>query len=866
VAERADDHDVLAAATASVRAGAAVLREIGEVILHLPRRLRREELELLRAFADRDALWAIAGDAAIAGELDPLLGPADERPVLAAPDARRTTIVRAPDAAEEVRIAVRAVTEHLRRGVPADRIAIVSRVGSPYALLAHEELEAAGISHSAQAPLALAQGIAGRTLLGLLAWRANGHRRDELMRLLRGARLLDPAGGWARPDRWDRLARRAGVVGGLDQWKRRLDEATRERLEHLTATLRDGGATSSLPFDGAPSDIDDRVAELSALGAFVARLGADTDPGAREGWRSLTSWAANLLRKYLGNDSITSSWPESEQHARAGVLDVLSQLAALDGIGPPPTVDEFTDMVAFELDRAAGRVGRFGHGVFVGRLVDAVGADFDLVVVVGAAEGLFPPRARDDTLLPERIRLAAGSALRPRGSTVEEEMRDIGAVLAAAPTVVVTHPAADSRNQRAQQPAACLHNLAAERIDVASFEWWLAAGRDPSTPAEFDIAELIRARVADQEVSSLPVVRAAGLERGLVAANARAAGELGPWSGAVGRWTELADSLAHPRSPTGLQEWAKCPFSYFLDKVLGLRELDDPGDVETISPVDRGSLVHAILEVFFSQRLGQRPATGWTIADHDELLAVADEVEAVFRARGVTGRPLLWQAEWAALRRHLGRILDADNRDERLQGLSPATVEHGFGFEGDAGAPVHVDLGNGRTLNFGGRVDRIDRSPDGRRLVVLDYKTGSAWPYAVIDADHADHDIVARGQYLQLPIYALAAHAEFPEAERIEAYYWFIGQRGKIEMKGGVIDDVAAARFDHVVRTIVDGIEEGLFPARPGNDDWRPSTGPTYQNCFFCAFNELCPSARGEQWLALRERPELQAYVELAEG
>jgi hypothetical protein len=297
-----------------------------------------------------------------------------------------------------------------------------------------------------------------------------------------------------------------------------------------------------------------------------------------------------------------------------------------------------------------------------------------------------------------------------------------------------------------------------------------------------------------------------------------------------------------------------------------LRELEDPGEAETITPMDRGTLVHAILERFFRQRLGRRADAAWTPADYDELLSVADDFEAMFRARGLTGRPLLWEAEWSALRRHLRRILAADGTDPRLVGVAPAEVELAFGFEGEPTPPVQIDLGDGRKLNFGGRVDRIDQSPDGRKLVVLDYKTGSAWDYGVIDAEHEKHDIVRRGQLLQLPIYALAACAHFPDAEKVEAYYWFVGQRGAIEMKGGPIDGAASERFESVVRTIVDGIEEGLFPARPGEDDWRPSTGPTHTNCRYCAFDGLCSSTRGEQWLTIRTRDELEPYVALAEG
>jgi ATP-dependent helicase/nuclease subunit B len=548
------------------------------------------------------------------------------------------------------------------------------------------------------------------------------------------------------------------------------------------------------------------------------------------------------------------------------VIDLLHELANLDGIGPEPDINEFVRLLAHELDRPAGRVGRFGHGVFVGRLVDAVGADLDLVVVLGAAEGTFPPRPRDDALLPERERRAAGGAMRPRGTTAEEEAHDARAVLAGATTAVITFPASDPRSQRTQQPSAFVLQLNGEQYHVESFEWWLAAGLPAATPTEFDLRELLRARAAGHTVEHLPLVAAAGLERGLTAAGARAKGEFTEWSGAVGRWSELASDLQHPRSPTGLQQWAKCPFSFFLGRVLGLRDLEDPGDAETITPMDRGTLVHAILERFFRQRLGRAVDARWTRADYDELLSVADDIESAFRARGLTGRPLLWQAEWAALRRHLRKILDADGSDPRLEGVAPVEVELAFGFEGEPTPPVQIDLGDGRQLNFGGRVDRIDRSADGRKLVVLDYKTGSAYNYGVIDADHEEHDIVNRGELLQLPIYALAARAQFPDAEEAEAYYWFVGQRGAIQMKGGPVDEVATERFESVVHTIVDGIEEGLFPARPGIDEWRPNIGPTHANCLYCEFDSLCSSTRGEQWLTIRTRDELSDYVELSEG
>jgi RecB family exonuclease len=529
-------------------------------------------------------------------------------------------------------------------------------------------------------------------------------------------------------------------------------------------------------------------------------------------------------------------------------------------------------------------VGTFGQGVFVGRLAEVAGSDLDEVIVVGCSEGAFPPRAADDPLLPDRDRRAAGPALRRRGITAAEEERDVLAVMAAAPdTCTLTFPVADPREQRTRQPAPFVleqcSSLLGERVDtddvtrlrddarasrwfvdLPSFEWWLANGGTPATPTELDVGELVRARAAREPLERLPIVHAALLDRGLRAATARIAGAFDEWSGWVGRWEHLADDLQHPRSPTSLQQWATCPFRYFLGHVLDLEGLEDPGDEETITAADRGTLVHAVLEEYFRSRIEGEPRS---IDD------IAGEIEGRFRAQGRTGRPLLWDAEWRALRRHLHQILAAGDADPVLAGVDPVAVEYRFGVPdpetGDAVAPVVVDIANDRQMRFRGAVDRIDRSSDGRRLVVLDYKTGSSEGYAVLDPEHVEHDIVARGTLLQLPIYAAAAQAAYPGATEVEAYYWFIGQRGVPRFLGGPIDAPAQERFQAVMRTIADGIEGGVFPARPGEEEWRPSVGQTHRNCVYCPYDKLCPAGRGEQWVALRERDELRAYVELAE-
>ena len=881
----ADDHDALLAATAAVDAGDAVLAEVGPVVLHLPRTLTRPELDLVAALGRRGRVHAIVGstgragaDAAVAAVAAALegagLGPRPMPGPAAGADPPVTTVVVAPDPAEEARHATRLVLDAIASGTAPERIAVVSRVREPYALLVHEELAAAGVRHSAPAPNRLTQSMAGRTLLGLLAWVPSGARRSDLVRLLRGAPLLDDEGRTARPDRWDRAARNAGVVAGLDQWRTRLATARKALADRLAEQdeVDEGG---------------DRLESLDRLGAFVEHVAALTNPGERTGWAPLARWAERVLLTALGREGRAARWPEAEQEARAAVLDVLDRLAALQGIGPEPDAVTFRRALEHELGRGGRRVGRFGHGVTVGRLVDAVGADLDLVVVLGWVEGAFPPRRVDDALLPERERRAV-AALRPRGTSRDEEERDAWAVLAAAPHAVLTTAAADPRAQREHYPAPWLVELAGASegrdltaaelaaagdgvIALASFEAWLAEGGAPATPTERDVAELIAAHRAGIDVASLPFVAepadhpgppgSSPLARGFAAARSRLDGRFDEWAGNVGPQPLLVGEAAEHRSPTGLEAWATCPFRYFLGKVLTVRSLDDPADAETIDPRDRGILVHEVMERFVTGQLHQDPTTAWTPEARDELERIADEVESGFRGAGRTGREVLWRSEWAALRRHVSRIVEHGIGAPELAGTRPVAVEHAFGFGGEEAPAVEIGVGGEHPLRFGGRIDRIDASADGRKVVVVDYKTSSSYGFKGMKDDLLD-----RGRRLQLPVYALAARELVPEAEEVAAYYWFVSPRYAIELKGGVIDDEVEARFHDVLETVVGGIEDGVFPAHPGDESWLPGVGPTFDACKFCDFDRVCPGGRGERWVKLREHPSLAPYVELAEG
>ena len=187
--------------------------------------------------------------------------------------------------------------------------------------------------------------------------------------------------------------------------------------------------------------------------SFIDGLAADLAYSGPPTWPGFAAWARGLIERYLGGEGHRRDWPEEEIEAHRSVmagLEALGELAALR-----PQIDEPTFRRALErdLEASAGRVGRFGEGVFIGRLADARGCEFDTAFVLGMSEGLLPPRGRDDPLIPDRERLESGEEVPLRTARLDEERRDYLAALASARERILLFPRADLRGQRGKMPA-----------------------------------------------------------------------------------------------------------------------------------------------------------------------------------------------------------------------------------------------------------------------------------------------------------------------------------------------------------------------------------------------------------------------------
>jgi hypothetical protein len=839
-----DEHDLVRAATAVVQEGASV----GPVIVHLLQDLSPAGAKLLQALAQRQQVVVNVG---ITGNAS-----ADQHVLTAHARAGitvdaghteqplATAIVSVSDPDEEVREAVRQVTDWARDGVRLGRIALLYGAPEPYARLLHEQLEAADISHNGAPVRAIGDMLYGRTVQSLLALPDRGFRRSDVLAVITGAPIR--TGDGLAPGRaWERISRGAGVVSGGD-WTTRLAVFAADQRARATE---------------ADKDEQDRLAEhlrldadrAEELATFVSDLGADlTGLAAAGSWAAMVDATRALVSKYLGDERHRWRWPEEEQHAADRVEEALDRLAGLDTLGgPAPSVEVFRRTLDGELDASLRRIGHLGDGVLVGPASMAIGLELDRLLMLGMAEGAFPPRRLEDSLLPDDERRVAGGELALRAEKVQDDHRHLLAAMAAASQTTLSFPRGDLRRQGDRAASRWLLEKAARLSgrdavfteDLARLEGpWLgmvpsyAAGlarlRFPATAQELRLATMLPDPAPVFEADPI-------LGAGVELARGRRSQEFTRFDGNLAGLV-LPDFTADTVSATRLETWAVCPHAFLMRYLLNVEVVAEPEPKLEMDALDKGSLIHEILERFIAEEIADGRSGPWTGPERDRLMAIAEEVFTSYRDRGATGRPMFWRRDRIRILADLARFADEDNRHPLATELT---------FDG-----VGYPLPDGRTVRFRGSIDRVDDT-GADRAMVTDYKTGGTRQYTGLSPENPHQG----GTHLQLAVYGNAARQLLGRAD-VEAWYWFVSDKGKFDRIGYRFTLEVQHEVGVALGEIVDGIKSGIFPSRPpANPNY------IYVDCWYCSPDGLSTAEARRDWERKRSQPQLARYLQLAE-
>ena len=171
-------------------------------------------------------------------------------------------------------------------------------------------------------------------------------------------------------------------------------------------------------------------------------------------------------------------------------------------------------------------------------------------------------------------------------------------------------------------------------------------------------------------------------------------------------------------SPTRLEKFVKCRFSYFCEYEMKLADNRE----QKFSALNIGTLIHKIMEV----------AVKYTVNNPE---APDDEVERIIRKTATDEMALFLRAPAGNKMRHVVDYLCktafefvADTRAEMKQSKF-RPVPNGFELLiGDGGIEPVTLSGNGVSVKIHGKIDRVDAYDDGdgtMNILVSDYKTGN---------------------------------------------------------------------------------------------------------------------------------------------
>jgi len=505
---------------------------------------------------------------------------------------------------------------------------------------------------------------------------------------------------------------------------------------------------------------------------------------------------------------------------------------------PPSTASAFLDDLEGAVESATylPPLPRGEPGIFVGSVAQARGLPFDVVALVGLAEGEFPSALREDTWLrdAERRRLneSLGSSLRLRTESAEAEAF-YGAITRPRCALLLTRPRI-ADNGAPWQPSpywedVLLHLDAVPRLlttasrtepdACASWpELWQAVAADPSRGAAHWAKE--RRPLQAQAIHA----GAQALEARLARPAARSALD-GDLSGQAAYWADLL-GLAHRWSVSQLETYRSCPYHYLVDR-MALRPREIPA--EDLQPEQVGTLYHRILAELY-RSVG--PGAGLE-ALLEGLDAVATPIlEAAPRELGF--RPTAWwQYTRKTMLRNLRRSMAA------LERLDPGyrfwCAERRFGSARDGGE-LYVRSRTGDVFRLRGIIDRIDRDDQGR-LRVVDYKSG-----AVSDQNAR---ALSQGRDLQIALYALAAEQALALGEVAEGLYWSVSQAeaSSLRLASFGVSDSSGPRV--AMRVATEHASAAVTAARGG--DFRPTV--PHGGCpGYCPAAAYCWHYREASW------------------
>lgn len=283
----------------------------------------------------------------------------------------------------------------------------------------------------------------------------------------------------------------------------------------------------------------------------------------------------------------------------------------------------------------------------------------------------------------------------------------------------------------------------------------------------------------------------------------------------------------HTWSASALEAWVSCPVKWFVERHLR------PGVLEPdAEQMVRGDIAHRVLEIVVREL---EAGGGLSASDADARRRLVTEVlEREAADKPVSVNPARLQTELRRLEADLIAYLEA--AASTGSEFRPQHFELAFG-EAESGFPP-VPVGEAGTLQFAGRVDRIDVSSDEREAIVYDYKGRAEPPPPARWVDDGRLQILLYIQAVRVLLgvnvvggfyQPLSAEGRSARGVIEEDADPALRTKGKDRMPADEIESLLAQAAATAERA-VDEIRAGALEPKPGSCAWNGG----------CAYPTIC--------------------------
>ncbi len=276
-------------------------------------------------------------------------------------------------------------------------------------------------------------------------------------------------------------------------------------------------------------------------------------------------------------------------------------------------------------------------------------------------------------------------------------------------------------------------------------------------------------------------------------------------------------------SPTSLDRFVQCPFSWFMGYGLDIKEVSY--EIEYADARSLGTLIHTCYERLFGQ-ISSEDDGRFLSERSDEYLEslkeiIADEL-AIYRRKAKALSPAVLPRIARFLYDHLPLLIEAEGA--MLSGWKVDSIEGTVSYEPED-----------TVYRLEGRVDRVSRQDPGRATAIIDYKKKNR-----VRATSFTEDSAYPGSY-QLPLYTYLLEKEDPgSTEVMHALYYDI-TKGRydsilpgLSRKKVVVD---RDRFDQVIEQMLEEIERMADQIQHAD---LTLTDVPIANCKACTYRNIC--------------------------